>query len=123
MQANDDKNEPVKEENDRFPKCVSLQACSGSDHERRVPSKENTGSDCRQNARGMQVFSRQVSDERSEQRDRDLDRWIVQMALHPTHRHADKQSNSDTGSSSPEKTRRRVRWRESPGYECGDRKL
>ena len=45
------------------------------------------------------------------------------MALHPAHRHANKQSNSDAACRRPHKPPRRIRRRESAGNEGGNRKL
>src|SRR5436190_9638093 len=123
LQTDDYKNEPVEEEHDRFPKRVSLEAGPRSYHQRGVPTKKNAGGNCRQNARGMHLFGGQISDEGREQRECDLDWWIIQMALYPAHRHANKQSNSGAACCRPHKPPRRIRRRESASNEGGNRKL
>ena len=71
----------------------------------------------------MHLFGGQISDEGREQRERDLDWRIIEVALHPAHRYANKQSNSDAACRRPHKPPRRIRRRESAGNEGGNRKL
>ena len=123
LQSNDNENESVEKEHDHFPKGISLEPGPCGDHQRRVPAEKNAGSNCRQNARGMRAFGGQISDEGRKQRECDLDWWIIEMALHPAHRYANKQSNSDATCRRPHKPPRRIRRRESAGNEGGNRKL
>src|SRR5258708_20439283 len=113
LQTDDYKNEPVEKEDDRFPKRISLEASPRAHYQRGVPTKKDAGGNCRQNARGMHVFGGQISDKGREQRECDLDWWIIQIALHPAHRYANKQSNSDATCRLPHKPPRGIPLREA----------
>ena len=48
LQSNDNKDEPVEKEHDRFPKRISLQAKPGADDERGMPPEKDSGGNRRQ---------------------------------------------------------------------------
>src|SRR5438132_13450645 len=123
FKCDNDKNEINEKEHDHLPKCINIMPGSGSYQQRRVPAKKDPGGHRSQDARGMQAFGWQISDEWSDQRNCDLDWGIVEMALYPAYHHTHKQPESDASSRCPDKAGGRITGRESRGNERPNREL
>src|SRR6202022_1725463 len=99
-----DENQSVEKKRDDFPKTQELKTGSRLYRERGMPAEINAGGNCRQNSRNMQTFRGQMREKWREQRDRNLDRRVVEMPLHPADDQTDQQSKNDASDRRPNKT-------------------
>ena len=67
LEADCDEDETVEQKHDHLPKGKRLQTVAGAGDERGVPAEKNPGCNRGEHARNVQPFSREISEERSEQ--------------------------------------------------------
>src|SRR5207302_2717849 len=115
--------ETVEQKHDHLPKGKRSQTVARAGDERCVPAEKNPGCNRGEHARNVQPFGREISEERSEQGNGDLDRRIIEMALHKAHRETDEQSESNAANCHPHESKRRMTDRESSRHQSGSRKL
>ena len=97
-----DKNETVEKESDHLPKSLGLESRPGR-QSGRVPAEVNSRRDGREHPGDMGMLGEEVSGKGSEQRDGDLDRRIVQLALHPACAKAHDQAEDDPADANEDK--------------------
>src|SRR4029077_14853341 len=83
LQTDRDENETIEDEYDHSPNGVSWKPKPRAQDDRSMPPEVNSGSDDRQNSRNMEALRQQIRGQWRQQRNRDLDRRIIEVSMHP----------------------------------------